>query len=105
MNCRELRIGNYVLVGERIVKVNGITQHKIGYCPKPGYEKYARSGEVEPIPITPDIAAKCEVYLSRNNLNGKYGILIGSGFVDVEYLHVLQNLYFLYYGKELKVNL
>lgn len=105
MNTRELRLGNYVRVGDKIVRVNGITQYKIGYCPRPGYEKYARSREVEPIAITAEIKEKCHAYLSLNMDNGKYGVLIGSGFVDVEYLHTLQNLYYMSYGRELVVDL
>lgn len=105
MNVRELRIGNYVRVGDKIVRVNGLTQHKIGYCPKPGHEKYARSREVEPIAITKEIKERCGVYLSLNNDNGKYGVLVGSGFVDVEHLHTLQNIYFINYGRELEVDL
>lgn len=105
MNTRELRLGNYVRVGDKIVKVNGLTQHKIGYCPRPGHETYARSREVEPVVITPEIAEKCRVYLSVNKDDGRYGVLIGSGFKDVEYLHELQNLYFLNYKKELEVDL
>lgn len=105
MNTRELRLGNYVRVGANIVKVNGLTQHKIGYSPQPGGERYARSRDVEPVIITKEIKERCDVCMSLNNDNGKYGVLIGSGFVDVEYLHTLQNLYFIHYSKELKVHL
>lgn len=101
MNVRELRIGNYVMVDGKIVKVNGITRRKIGFCS--GRERYARAGDVEPVPITKDIADRCEVYLSLDN--GKYGVLVGNGFMDVENLHTLQNLYFMEHNRELNVNL
>ncbi len=105
INTRELRLGNFVRVGDKIVKVNGITQHKIGYCPSPGRETYARSRVVEPIAITKEIKEKCHAMLSLNTDNGKYGVLLGSGFIDVEYIHDLQNQYYNHYHKELVIDL
>ncbi len=102
MNVCELRIGNYVMVDGKIVKVNSITRRKIGFC-NYGRERYVRAANVEPVTITKEIADRCEVYLSLDN--GKYGVLIGNGFEDVENLHTLQNLYFMEYKKELKVNI
>lgn len=112
MNTRELRIGNYVSVGGKIVKVNGITQHKIGYAPEAGKERYARSREVSPIDLTNDIV----VSLSFNNMDFMNGLIInqrkdgiveilvcGYHAVKITHLHVLQNYYFACTGEELTV--
>lgn len=109
MNTRELRIGNYVSVGGKIVKVNGITQHKIGYCPEPGYERYARSREVEPIKISSE-----DMKLIEMDEDNKFDFIYDSGvdsnlvcfstaIFKIDYLHQLQNMYFMCYGEELQV--
>jgi len=112
MNTRELRIGNYVSVGGKIVKVNGITQNKIGYCPEPGYERYARSREVEPVQITHDILS--DACNNHNNVH-KFEFRVfydGSAIITFtdnnqvyccRRLHWLQNLYFMMWGEELVV--
>lgn len=109
MNTRELRIGNYVKVGERIVKVNSITQHKIGYSLNSCRESYARSREVEPIRINGEILAHVSFgeFGFINNFvvvqyeYGKIEIMfpvLGKKFI---YLHELQNIYQLLTGDEL----
>lgn len=117
MNTRELRIGNYVNVrGVGIVKVNGITRHKIGYCPKPNYEKYARNREVEPVELTSDIFSKLQfdmdickklnLHLKRKGVGVPYCIDFEIGTevrLTARYLHELQNLYFDICKEELKI--
>ena len=112
MNSRELRIGNYVRVDGNVVRVNGITQHKIGYCPKPCYEKYARSREVEPVLLTEDIVScihigtlSPSIYIHHDENGGNFvaDIFFGSENRTARYLHKLQNLYFELTEKELEV--
>ncbi len=109
MNTRELQIGNIVKVGDKIVKVNSLTQHKIGYCPESCRERYARSREVEPIRINGEILAHVSFGEPGfiNNLvvvqheDGKIEIMfpvLGKKFI---YLHELQNIYQLLTGTEL----
>ena len=54
MDIKELRIGNLVMYNGKVVKVEQITKHKIGYHTKPNETRmnYARLCEIEPIPIT-----------------------------------------------------
>jgi len=109
MNTRELRIGNYVKVGERIVKVNSLTQHKIGYCPESCRERYVRSREVEPIRINGEILAHVSFgeFGFINNFavvqheDGKIEIVFPVLCKKCIYLHELQNIYQLLTGTEL----
>lgn len=57
MKPQELRIGNLVNYNGKVVKVEQITKHKIGYHTKPNETRinYARLCEVEPIPITAEL--------------------------------------------------
>lgn len=54
MKPQELRIGNLVNYNGKVVKVEQLTKHKIGYHTKPNETRlnYARLCEIEPIPIT-----------------------------------------------------
>lgn len=112
MNTRELRIGNYVKVGDNIVKVNGITQHKIGYAPDQYRERYARSREVEPIELSiadlrmlnDDVANKFNFLYQDSGVNGLNLVCFGSAIMTVKFLHQLQNIYYMFYGEELVVS-
>ena len=118
MNTRELRIGSYVNVQNvGMVTVNGITQHKIGYCPKPNYEKYAMIREVEPIELTAELMAhlsiddrefmECIVIIQHEDVyndGGKVEVMVSCISPRViKYLHELQNVYFWFTGTELKI--
>lgn len=54
MKPQELSIGNLVCYNGKVVKVEQVTKHKIGYHTKPNETRmnYARLCEIEPIPIT-----------------------------------------------------
>ena len=113
MNTRELRIGNYVDVKDvGIVKVNGVTQHKIGWCPAPGRERYARAREVEPVELSSEVmksvSLPTEIFgkietIEQDELFHKFKVIIDNKFV-IRYLHDFQNVIFLLTGKELSVN-
>ena len=115
MNTRELQLGNVVKVGERIVKVNSLTQHKIGYCPEPCKERYARSHEVEPVPLTIEGFKKIMSHVSNKyQMDGlpmyysyEVGVIVYSGaFVClIKTIHQLQNAYKLLFGEDLYVEI
>lgn len=80
MKPTELRIGNLVLYEGKVVKVEQITKHKIGYHTKPNETRmnYARLWEVEPIPITEEWLTKIGFILPEHKefyvmcrINGK----------------------------------
>jgi len=129
MKANELRIGNYVnRLGEPTI-IEAI-QKGVGI----DYVSTPKSGvitinQIEPIPLIDEILLKCEgvVVVQRGTgqemrlivgefedwdlilvfVNGvcKLRDFEGSLFFEVEYLHQLQNLYFMFYKKELKINL
>lgn len=112
MNTRELRLGNYVMVDGEIVKVNGITQHKIGFAPHAYGERYARSHDVEPVELSSDVmksvSLPTEIFgsietIEQDELFRKFKVIIDNKFV-VRYLHDFQNVIFMLTGKELSVN-
>ena len=113
MNTRELRIGNYVDVkGVGIVKVNGVTQHKIGWCPAPGRERYARAREVKPVALSCESLELINSHVDNKDFlyddyesNGKFIVSFGGALLFVEYLHQLQNIYFDFYHEELAVDI
>lgn len=116
MTTRELRIGNYVMVGCCFVRVNGITQRKIGYSTNPCRERYARSYEVMPVPLIGEILEKISIRESDGNQffidddtyvtfddKGVCRMFCNGKFYDVDTIHMLQNIYFFIKKKELKV--
>lgn len=60
MKPTELSIGNLVCYNGKVVKVEQITKHKIGYHTKPNETRmnYARLCEIGPIPITEEWLTK-----------------------------------------------
>ena len=80
MKPQELRIGNLVNYNGKVVKVEQITKHKIGYHTKPNETRmnYARLCEIEPIPITEELLTKIGFILPEHKefyimccINGK----------------------------------
>ena len=80
MKPQELRIGNLVCYNGKVVKVEQITKHKIGYHTKPNETRmnYARLCEIEPIPITEELLTKIGFILPEHKefyvmcrINGK----------------------------------
>lgn len=80
MKPTELRIGNLVMYNGKVVKVEQITKHKIGYHTKPNETRmnYARLCEIEPIPITEELLTKIGFMLPEHKefyvmcrINGK----------------------------------
>lgn len=80
MKPQELSIGNLVCYNGKVVKVEQITKHKIGYHTKPNETRmnYARLCEIEPIPITEELLTKIGFILPEHKefyimccINGK----------------------------------
>lgn len=135
IDAKELRIGNYILLRNKLVMVGGIPNvYKLLI---PGEQYAVEVEEFGPIPITEKLLLKCgfkyvgaeingeivqQFFLSdlknicfgRNN-NGIYlCTLYNNGYAEIDrlsiikrvtYLHQLQNLYFDLTGKELEVTL
>ena len=123
MNTREIRIGNYVEVKGRIVKVDSILgdgKEEVEIVTPEQKLETVKIAEVKPVPLTGDILMKCcefdttgkhiigiddhRHYLKLKDgyvtlLNNKYEDMIH--FWDVQSLHQLQNLYFALKGKEM----
>ena len=126
MKPTELRIGNLVCYNGKVVKVEQITKHKIGYHTKPNETRmnYARLCEIEPIPITEEWLTKIgfvkRIYSDKIFAYGG-GMLstvyfIESTMIDIrtedndatilcKHLHQLQNAYYLVTGKELEIKI
>lgn len=68
MKPQELRIGNLVNYNGKVVKVEQITKHKIGYHTKPNETRmnYAMLCEIKPIPITEELLFKTGLKKDRN---------------------------------------
>lgn len=117
VDVKTLRIGSHVLAGGKRIRICGITKRKVGYhlMGKPCERlTYVRDCEVEPIPITPDLLAELGFQYRDNTYWERWflgGFDIerkeGSSYFDynseirLEYLHELEDLYYLIYGVEL----
>lgn len=118
IDIRTLTIGSHVSVDGKRVRVCGITQRKIGYHhpdERPdAHLRYARIHEVEPISITAGLLAELGFQYRDNTYWERWflgGFDIerkeGSSYFDynseirLEYLHELEDLYYLIYGQEL----
>src|SRR4051812_8133507 len=122
MNTKEMRIGNYVEVNGKVVKVDSILgdgKEQVVVVTNDNKELTVKIADVQPIPLTGDILMKCcefdkegkhiigidahRHYLKLQDgyvtlLNNRYEDMIQ--FWDVKSLHQLQNLYFALKGKE-----
>lgn len=128
MKPQELRVGNLVNYKGKVVKVEQITKHKIGYHTKPNETRmnYAKLCEVEPIPITEELLLKigfkkeneyiavkpdksCLVHFPNHFITGGYFVIAIARLpgmlskIPVKHLHQLQNAYYLVTGKELEI--
>lgn len=121
MKPQELSIGNLVCYNGKVVKVEQITKHKIGYRTIPNETRmnYAKLCEIEPIPITEELLEKygfdepCDGVYEHNY--GEFEVTKevenwwvtwngGSDFwFKIKHLHQLQNAYYLATGKELEI--
>jgi hypothetical protein len=120
MKPQELSIGNLVNYNGKVVKVEQITKHKIGYHTKPNETRmnYARLCEIEPIPITDELLLKsgfeqCD-YMFKALFIEMYEV--GNGWhlhidnkhfetalsITIKYVHQLQNTFYLVTGKGLE---
>ena len=122
MKAEDLRIGNLVRYNGEVVKIEQITKRKIGYHKEENESRrhYARLNEIEPIVLTEEIIGKYFIHLGasyyRDNSrveiyqtrcgwclsvnNSPYTAYINT---IVEYLHELQNAYYLANKKELTI--
>ena len=128
MKANELRIGNWVSFDE-YCKVDYIGENLFWCVDKGGASYKSTWAEIEPIPLTPEILEKAGFslyskhsywnYRTGNNFFlsmwaldeqvagfEKKGVFYwGDGFLEVHYLHQLQNLYFCLTGEELNIQL
>lgn len=125
MKANELRIGNYVNIEGDVVKVKEIYEKSIHYA-NSEYESFATEDFIQPIELTEEILVKIgfEKFVKsfRMELSGcrlDYFIdktlyiykkhtnccLIKDLEIKCEYIHQLQNSFFLLTGKELEVEL
>lgn len=130
MKPQELSIGNLVCYNGKVVKVEQITKHKIGYHTKPNETRmnYARLCEIEPIPITEELLTKrkgdednyfmfcdCSILAFTKLGDAIWDVRIQVGFSNykenrqkiqnIQYLHQLQNAYYFTAHKELEIKL
>ncbi len=113
MKAQELRIGNYVSVDGAVVKVNGLTRRKVGYCSTPCKERYVRVNDIEPVKLTQQMmndlnTDKSNHYKfnhSEETDDGFYLNFCGIAQVFIlKYVHQMQNLYYILFGEELVIN-
>ena len=99
MKPQELRIGNLVCYNGKVVKVEQITKHKIGYHTKPNETRmnYARLCDIEPIPITEELLLKIgfkkerDGYLHYSDHNDEFSIKFVLGYAFIEYANLCFN--------------
>ncbi len=117
VKSNELRIGNKILFSYKEVTVTGILNRLIYCFPNDVYDgdRFNTEDKFEPIPLTDElllnvhaVRISLENYVLYNmELRSRAKWNYFSIFVDniyltqIEYLHELQNLYFLIYGTEL----
>jgi len=108
MEAEELRIGNYIIVNDKIQLV----------CELP-LPSNCTSVNTKPIPLTEEILLKCGIVNGEIKIKGRI-VEIYQHFgddkiwffniedhltVEINYLHQLQNLYFALAQEELPINL
>lgn len=126
MKNNELRIGNYVQHNDEIIKVEQITKRKIGYH-RNGDKScmhYLKYSEIKPIEITEDLLLEngfgknfyrwfsqdCFVYndnevILRQSFDDDswYATIVYLDMFSINYIHELQNAYYVVNNKELKL--
>lgn len=96
MKPQELRIGNLVCYNGKVVKVEQITKHKIGYHTKLNETRmnYARLCEIEPIRITDELLLKIgfkkerDGYLHYSDHNDEFSIRFSENYTFIEYANL-----------------
>lgn len=96
MEAQELRIGNLVYYTGKVVRVEQITKHKIGYHTKPNETRmnYARLCDIKPIPITDELLLKIGFRKDRNGYfnyreyNDELSIRFSENYTFIEYANL-----------------
>ena len=96
MRPQELRVGNLVCYNGKVVKVEQITKHKIGYHTRPNETRmnYARLCEIEPIPITEELLLKTGFkkggngYFDYREYNDELSIRFSENYTFIEYANL-----------------
>ena len=96
MKPQELRIGNLVYYTGKVVRVEQITKHKIGYHTKPNETRmnYARLCDIKPIPITEELLLKIGFkkdrndYLNYRDYNDELSIRFSPNYTFIEYANL-----------------
>lgn len=112
VDIKTLRIGSHILVNDKRERVRGLDEDNGLIVRFPA--EYVNANEVEPIPITPELLAELGFQYRDNTYWVRWflgGFDIerkeGSSYFDynseirLEYLHELEDLYYLIYGVEL----
>lgn len=118
IDVKTLRIGSHVCVGGKHVRICGITKRKVGYHAneKPcEHLQYARLNEVKPILLTIELLTELGFEYRDNTYWERWYLgcftierkehssyFDYDGNIRLKYLHELENLYYMIYGKELK---
>lgn len=116
INTNELMLKNWLKYNNSYVKVCGIEPASISIHNKDIYLKIVGWEDLDYIPISSTILKKCEFksshgrYINEDgysvyHLEDYWYLDIGVCGIRCNYLHQLQNLYFLITGKQLEVNL
>ena len=135
MEANELRIGNLIKSGEKIITVKNINLEGINFdfcCEQNAYEY----SEIEPITLSEDLLEKTnlekkegvaehiqygevpyklfmtdKLLISKNGSDFSVDLRVYNGacqiahMCNIKYLHQLQNLYFALTGNEIEINL
>ena len=123
MKTNELRIGNKLLLNNKIITVLGVVNNRV-YFGDENSPCYNYITEFKPIPLTDEIFLKngfridgiyfiikidefCNLCYNRTDKNIYIGVEYNAGGTELEfeYLHQLQNLYFVLTNQELKINI
>lgn len=116
MKATELRIGNFIFLGKRVLKIEP------NHISNLYYDKETEK-LVSPIPLTEEWLLKFGFYdwidVLDGSFNWKKGYVNlsvyeiigfcfnyddGNEYINIKYVHQLQNLYFALTGEELKIN-
>lgn len=116
MNGQELRIGNLVNYEQTTHVIASIDKgYASSYWNKDSEKELYRHSliYISPIPLTEEILFKCkfnfkklgfpDLAVSHGMFSKEIHFVTGNYHLKIEFVHQLQNLYFLFTGKELEI--
>lgn len=95
MKAAELQLGNLVMLGDKIIRVDAIHKRKVGYHARFDKLNFVFEDRLNPIPLTTEIIEK-NGFKSELGLGGRFILEIESfncriKFSAIDYVHELQN--------------